>query len=136
MEANKIQVVDDQGNEIEFEVLFTFNNEENEKQYVLYFDPSLEEPSVYASVYDDEGNLFEIEDPKEREMIEEVFQSFVANEETEEDAKHTCCGGHHGEEHECCKGHDHDEEHECCKGHDHDEEHECCGGHGDCECNH
>ena len=28
MEANKIQVIDDQGNEKEFEVLFTFNNDE------------------------------------------------------------------------------------------------------------
>ena len=35
MEANKIQVIDDQGNEKEFEVLFTFNNDELNKQYVL-----------------------------------------------------------------------------------------------------
>ena len=30
--SNKIQVIDDQGNEKEFEVLFTFNNEELGKQ--------------------------------------------------------------------------------------------------------
>ena len=46
MEANKIQVIDDQGNEKEFEVLFTFNNEELGKQYVLYYDTTVEEPSV------------------------------------------------------------------------------------------
>ena len=50
MEANKIQVIDDQGNEKEFEVLFTFNNDELNKQYVLYYDASLDEPSVYASI--------------------------------------------------------------------------------------
>ncbi|MFV0394725.1 MAG: DUF1292 domain-containing protein, partial [Coprobacillaceae bacterium] len=72
MEANKIQVLDDQGNEIEFEVLFTFDNEDTGKKYVLYYDPRQEESSVYASVYDDSGKLFEIEDPKEWEMIEEV----------------------------------------------------------------
>ena len=54
MEANKIQVIDDQGNEKEFEVLFTFNNEELGKQYVLYYDTTVEEPSVFASIYDDE----------------------------------------------------------------------------------
>lgn len=48
MEANKIQVIDDQGNEKEFEVLFTFNNEELGKQYVLYYDTTVEEPSVFA----------------------------------------------------------------------------------------
>ena len=42
MEANKIQVIDDQGNEKEFEVLFTFNNEELGKQYVLYYDTTFE----------------------------------------------------------------------------------------------
>lgn len=122
MEANKIQVIDDQGNEIEFDVLFTFDNEDNGKKYVLYYNANEEESSVYASVYDDEGKLFEIEDPKEWEMIEEVFQSFMAQEE-----------GH--EEHQCCGDHDHD--HECCGEHEH-KEHECCGGHNKnhegCDC--
>ena len=78
MEANKIQVIDDQGNEKEFEVLFTFNNEELGKQYVLYYDTTVEEPSVFASIYDDAGQLFPIETPEEWEMVEEVFQSFMA----------------------------------------------------------
>lgn len=60
MEANKIQVIDDQGNEKEFEVLFTFNNDELNKQYVLYYDASLDEPSVYASIYDETGQLFQL----------------------------------------------------------------------------
>ena len=112
MEAKKIQVIDDQGNEKEFEVLFTFNNEELEKQYVLYYDSNDEEPSVFASIYDDDGQLYPIETPEEWEMIEEVFQSFMA----EDEEGHECCGGHgdcnhEDEDHECCGGHGH----ECCK---------------------
>lgn len=84
MEANKIQVVDDQGNEIEFEVLFTLTSDETGKQYVLYYDPSLDEPSVFASIYSDDGQLFDVETPEEWDMIEEVFQSFVAEEESDE----------------------------------------------------
>jgi len=106
MEANKIQVMDDQGNELEFDVLFTFDSEDNGKKYVLYYNPEDEESSVYASVYDEDGKLFEIEDPKEWEMIEEVFQSFMAQEEN-------------GEEHECCGNHDHNHENGCC-GHHHE----------------
>lgn len=123
MEANKIQVVDKDGNEVEFEVLFTFDNEDTGKKYVLYYDPEQEEANVFASVYDDEGKLFEIEDPKEWEMIEEVFQSFVADQEGDDEEGHSCCGGH-----------GHDEDHECCGGHGHDKDHECCGGHGECDC--
>ena len=89
MEANKIQVIDDQGNEKEFEVLFTFNNEELGKQYVLYYDTTVEEPSVF-------------------EMVEEVCQSFMA----ESEEGHECCGNHGNG---CC--HDNDEEHECCGNH-------------------
>lgn len=115
MEANKIQVIDDQGNEKEFEVLFTFNNDELNKQYVLYYDPTADEPSVFASIYDDEGRLYPIETPDEWEMVEEIFQSFMAENQDE----HECCGrrGEGG----CC----HENEHECCSEHNHDE-HECC----------
>lgn len=103
MEANKIQVTDDQGREIEFEVLFTFKNEENGQNYVLYYDPTLDEPNVYASVYDEDGKLFEVETAQEWDMIEEVFQAFMAEDEKEytgqqtseycEDDGEECCGG-------------------------------------------
>lgn len=119
MEANKIQVIDDQGKEQEYEVLFTFDSDELGKKYVLYYDDTAEEPQVFASIYDDAGQLFPIETPEEWEMVEEVFQSFMAESEDEE---HECCGNH-GEG--CCHGGE-----EC----DHDEEHVCCGEHRDCGC--
>ena len=109
MDKNKIVVTDDQGVERSLEVLFTFSSDETGKKYVLYYDPSEEQPSVFASSFDDEGHLFEVETPSEWDMIEEVFQSFMA-----EDEESGCgCGGqgccHDGEDHECE-----------------------CGGHGDC----
>ena len=71
----QITLIDDQGNEKEFEVLFTFNNEELGKQYVLYYDTTVEEPSVFASIYDDAGQLFPIETPEEWEMVEEMTEN-------------------------------------------------------------
>ncbi len=81
MDAEKIQVVDDNGNELEFDVLFTFESDETQKKYVLYYDSSLEEPEVYSSIYDDEGHLYPIDTPDEWELVEEVFNSFLAEDE-------------------------------------------------------
>jgi Protein of unknown function (DUF1292). len=83
MDAEKIQVIDDEGNELEFDVLFTFEGEDDTK-YVLYYDSSKEEPEVFSSIYDDEGNLYPVETPEEWEMIEEVFNSFIAEEEAQD----------------------------------------------------
>ena len=81
MDAEKIQVVDDNGNELQFDVLFTFESDETQKKYVLYYDSSLEEPEVYSSIYDDEGHLYPIDTPDEWELVEEVFNSFLAEDE-------------------------------------------------------
>ena len=131
MDTNTIQVIDDNGNTIEYQVLFTFDSDETGKKYVLYYNANDEEPQVYSSIYDDEGNLYPIETPEEWDMVEEVFNSFISQNEDDgccgcggHDEDHECCGGHHGEDHECCGGH-HGEDHECCGGH-HDEDHECC----------
>lgn len=111
MDTNQIVVTDDQGNEHTLEVLFTFNSEETGKKYVLYYDPNDAEPSVFASSFDDEGHLYEVETPDEWDLIEEVFQSFMANDDEEK-----CCGGCHDDpNHECQCG---DEDHECCCGQD------------------
>ena len=125
MDENTIVVTDELGNEVEYEILFTFENEENGHQYVVYFDPEKDEPEAQAAIFDDEGGLFPIETPEEWEMVEEVFQSFMA----ESEEGHECCGRH--KDGGCC--HENDEDHECCGGH-HDDDHECCKKNGDHEC--
>lgn len=104
MDTNKIQVIDDNGNELEFDVLFTFEGEDGTK-YVLYYDASEESPQVYSSIYDDEGNLYPVETPEEWDMIEEVFNSFVAQDENDDECE-GCCEG----DDECC----HEGEKDCC----------------------
>jgi uncharacterized protein YrzB (UPF0473 family) len=81
-EESVITIVDDQGNEKECEIFFTFESEEGVK-YVLYYDPNEDEPEVYSSIYDDEGHLYPVESKEEWDMIEEVFQTFVAEEDDE-----------------------------------------------------
>lgn len=83
MDVEKIQVIDDNGNELEFEVLFTFEDDENGKKYVLYYDANEEEPQVFSSIYDEDGHLYPVDTPEEWDMIEEVFNSFIAQDEEE-----------------------------------------------------
>ena len=85
MDVNKIQVIDDDGNELEFDVLFTFDSEDTGKKYVLYYDANDED--AHSSIYDDEGNLYPIETPDEWDMIEEVFNSFMAEDEEDENSQ-------------------------------------------------
>ncbi|MEA5017744.1 MAG: DUF1292 domain-containing protein [Erysipelotrichaceae bacterium] len=84
METNKMFIVDKDGTEIEVEILFTFENEEYGKQYVLYVNPNGNPEDVFVSSYDDEGNLNVVEDEEELAMVEEVLGAFTDEEETEE----------------------------------------------------
>lgn len=87
-ETYKIVVLDDEGREIECEVLFTFNSAEYEKDYVVYMpigDEFIDEegyPQINASSYltNESGEVVEIEpieDDAEWDMIEEVIASFI-----------------------------------------------------------
>ena len=88
---NYITVVDEQGNEQLFEVLFTFDSDEFNKSYVLYYPAGAEnedneEIEIHASSYipnedAEEGNLQPIETDEEWEMIEEMLNTFLDEEE-------------------------------------------------------
>ena len=81
MDNNKMFIIDDNGNEIEVEILFTFENEEYGKKYVLYQDPNGDDEEVFVSSYDDEGNLESVEAEDELAMIEEVLGAFADEKE-------------------------------------------------------
>lgn len=129
MDSNKILIANEKGEEKEFDILFTFENEE--KSYVLYYDASEEEPMVYASIYDEEGHLFDIESAEEWDLINDVFESFMGEEDEEdvEQEEEHCCKHHSDKKHECCGKHHHEDGHECCGKHHHEGDHECCSNH-------
>lgn len=79
LDTSTLYVKDENGKEIAYDILFTFENEQTNKQYVVFVDPNDEEGEVFASCYDDEGNLLPIETEEEWEMVEEVIGAF--NEE-------------------------------------------------------
>lgn len=81
LDSNSLYVKDEQGNEKRMTILFTFDNEETKKQYVVFQDPEMDEGEVYASAYNDQGELLPIESEEEWEMVEEVINTFVEDED-------------------------------------------------------
>lgn len=81
MDDNKIIITDENGKEMEMNILFTFDN--GDKNYVICFNDE-DENTVYPFSYDEDGNLFCVEDEDELAMIDEVVQAFDG-EENEED---------------------------------------------------
>ncbi len=85
-----ITLVDDEGNEVLFRIHLTIDGQEEfGKDYVLLYEastPEGDEVELLAYAYEQadgesEGRLMEIETEPEWEMIEEVFNTFEAEEE-------------------------------------------------------
>ncbi|CAM3818627.1 DUF1292 domain-containing protein [Mesobacillus zeae] len=90
---NNITVVDENGNEQLCEVLFTFDSEEFGKSYVLYYPIGAEEEDeedieIHASSFvptedGQDGELTPIETDEEWDMIEEMLETFLADQDEE-----------------------------------------------------
>ena len=80
-EKNVFKVVNDEGKEVECEVLFTFESEETKKHYIVYTDNTTDKNGnvrVYASVYipdSEKTELLPIETEREWRIIETILES-------------------------------------------------------------
>ena len=81
MKKNTFSMLDENGNEVVYDVLFTFESEETNKNYIVYTDNSRDESGnvqVYASTYnpdDPKGKLEAIETDKEWKVIETILDT-------------------------------------------------------------
>lgn len=86
MENKTLRVVDEEGNEFDYEIVLTFKSDETNKAYVVYKEPG-DTDEVFAASYDetdtDGGDLKPIETDEEWDMIEEVLNTFLEEEEEE-----------------------------------------------------
>jgi uncharacterized protein YrzB (UPF0473 family) len=85
MDEKTFTVIDENGKEIEYEVVLTFKNDEFNKSYVIYKLPGDENEEVFAAIYDESdssgGDLIQIETEEEWDMVDEVLNSFLDEEE-------------------------------------------------------
>ena len=74
-------MLDENGKEIVYDVLFTFENDETGKNYIAYTDNAKDDQGniqVYASIYDPENpeaKLEAIESEKEWKVIETILET-------------------------------------------------------------
>ncbi|WP_019242695.1 DUF1292 domain-containing protein [Bacillus massilioanorexius] len=88
-----ITIVDENGNEQLCEIMFNFHSDEFNKDYVLCYPVGEEDENgevlVHAYAYvpaddDSEGELMPIETEEEWDLIEEMYNTFVSEQEDEE----------------------------------------------------
>ena len=81
MKKNSFTLIDDNGNEVVYDVLFTFESDETHKNYIVYTDNTKDEAGnveVYASIYDPNNlssRLEPIETDKEWKVIETILET-------------------------------------------------------------
>lgn len=105
---NRLTFIDEDGNEVLCEILFTFESKEFNKNYVLFYPVGGDEDEIevmaasYIPTEDGEGELQAIETAEEWQMIEEVLDQFSEDEDfddeecdcEDEDDDHDCDCGH------------------------------------------
>ena len=88
-EKMTFKVVNDEGKEVECEVLFTFESDETKKNYIVYTDNTVDEEGntkVYASIFNPEEEnpvLLPIETEDEWKLIEGILSSLASDDDTE-----------------------------------------------------
>lgn len=88
-ERMTFKVFNDEGKEVECEVLFTFDSDETKKSYMVYTDNTTDEEGntkVYASIYnpnEENPKLEPIETDKEWKIIETILEE-IQKKVTEE----------------------------------------------------
>ena len=81
MKKNSFTLIDEEGKEVVYDVLFTFESEETNKNYIVYTDQTKDEQGniqVYASIYDPNdpnSKLEAIETEKELKVIETILST-------------------------------------------------------------
>ena len=79
MKENKFTLIDDNGVETTYDVLFTYESEETKKHYIAYTDNSLDETGniqVYASIFDPTNPNSRLE-PIESEKVWKVVETIL-----------------------------------------------------------
>lgn len=91
-EKNTIKITNENGEQIICDILFTFDNDETKKSYIVYTDNTKDEAGrvrVYASTYnpnDPKTKLEDIKTDKEWKVIDTILQTLQEeiNKPTEE----------------------------------------------------
>ncbi len=82
---NKISLIDDNGNENEFEIIATLEVKDNEYAILLPLDEETEEGVVFRIIEENGEEILEyVEDDEEFDMVAQAYEAILEEEEEEE----------------------------------------------------
>lgn len=96
MDNRELTIIDDKGNEIVCEILFTYHSDDFNKDYVVYLNKASNECSAatFIEVGNGEGKLGPVETDDEWAMLEDLLNDYIKNGENENcDCGGSCEGG-------------------------------------------
>lgn len=68
-------IINEDGKEITYKILFTYENEQRNSSYVFLYLPS-DPDDIYVFRYNETGEVFVIEDEEELKEAEEVLEAY------------------------------------------------------------
>lgn len=99
---NMITIIDENGKEVECEIIFTFGSEIFNHNYVVFkaANDEFASAAIYVSNGDGSGRLEKIETAEEWDLVEEAFEQYFSQQ--------SCggCSGNCSGCSECCEGED------------------------------
>ncbi len=78
-----IIIYDEDGKEYLYKILFTYENQERGAEYCFIYEPSSED-EIIVMKYNEEHELFPVEDEEELEEAEEVLEAYQADPKIQE----------------------------------------------------
>lgn len=89
LKDNQLLLVDDEGNEIVCNIIFTFESEATNKKYVIFQAENDDTDEIGAASYIEteggQGTLEPIETEEEWELIQDAVNSFIEESEEEKE---------------------------------------------------
>ena len=75
-EDNQLWITDDDGQEYRMEIVMRFSSPDQLKNFVLIKDPDAESEDTYAYSFDEDGNMYAVEDADELELCAEMLDAY------------------------------------------------------------
>lgn len=85
MNERTILIKNEKNEEIEMEILFTYEEPTSGETYVFYFNPREDSGEVFVSRYDEDNQLFAIEDETLWNRLNQILIQYQEEEAGDED---------------------------------------------------
>lgn len=75
-EDNRLWITDESGKECMMQIVMRFSSPDQSKNFVLIKDPDDESEDTYAYSFDEDGNMYAVEDEEELELCAQMLDAY------------------------------------------------------------